>query len=321
MTQCNDELKGRGASRIRTCEYFSRINELAIAQLIKSKLRLFCLMAFGLLLGIGCATNPDTNKRQWIVLSDAREIRIGRTAKPKFIKAHGGLLPSGKIQQHVNAIGVKMADQTRRKSLPWEFHVLDSSVVNAFALPGGKIFISRGLLSKLRTDAQLAGVLAHEVGHVAARHANDQMVDAMGFQGAIILTGMAKRLRDEDWLNILGIGVQAGGTVIILGHSRENELQADRLAVQYMAQAGYNPRGHLQVLQVLTKHDPNHNAKLEFLSTHPLTHRRKHRLETLLAMEYPDTRSYHNGSESFAQIILSNLVKLPPPKHTPERNH
>ncbi len=290
-------------------------------QPIKSKLQLFCLTALALLLGTACVTNPDTNKRQWIVLSDAREIRIGRTAKPKFIKAHGGLLLSEEIQQHVKAIGVKMAAQTRRKSLPWEFHVLDSSVVNAFALPGGKIFLSRGLLSKLRTDAQLAGVLAHEVGHVAARHANDQMVDAMGFQGAVILTGVAKRLSDEDWLNILGVGVQAGGTVIILSHSRENELQADRLAVRYMAQAEYDPRGQLQVLQVLTKQDPNHNAKLEFLSTHPLADRRKHRLKTLLDMEYQNTRSYHNGSESFAQIILSNLAKLPPPKHTPKRRN
>ena len=120
-------------------------------------------------------TIPNLGQSQLNFLSEDQEVQLGEQNAPEVLKELGGELNSPTIQQHVESIGMKMAKLSERPDLPWHFYVVDTEVINAFALPGGKIFITRGLISKMDNDAQLAGVLGHEVGHVTAEHAGQQM--------------------------------------------------------------------------------------------------------------------------------------------------
>jgi len=149
---------------------------------------------------IACSTNQATGRSQLNVLSRDEEINIGEEAAPQFLEEGGGPIPDQQIQQYVSNIGQRLAALSERPDLPWEFHTLDSEIINAFALPGGKVFISRGLLSKMNNEAQLAGVLGHEVGHVTAKHINDRMAAQMGVNFAVIAAGAAASFSEEDWM-------------------------------------------------------------------------------------------------------------------------
>ena len=276
-------------------------------------LLILVLMAAGLL--GGCSTNPATGKRQLNVLSPGEEIKLGEEATPQFLSQNGGEIPSPVIKTYVADIGRKLAAVSERPDLPWEFYVLNSKQINAFALPGGKVFMSRGLLEKMDNEAQLAGVLGHEVGHVTAKHVNDRMAQAIGWGIAGAAIGVAGEISDEDWLKVLGVGVGVGGGVYQLSFGRGQELESDELGVRYMARVGYNPVGQVQVMQILADASGNPNAS-DFFSTHPNPGRRIRDLEEHIRANYPGYdkpgkyRFYH---DRFQKNVLDELAKLPPP--------
>jgi len=265
-----------------------------------------------------CSTNPATGQKQFNVLSTQEEIAIGNEAAPQFISDYGGPIPDEGIRNYVSELGHRLAALSERPDLPWEFHVVDSSVINAFALPGGKVFMSRGLMAEMTNEAQLAGVLGHEIGHVTAQHIGQQMSQRMVVSGVLIGLGVAAQASEEDWVKVLGAGAGAGGTLYLLSFGRDQEIQADTLGVRYMAKAGYNPVGQLQVMEILAKASGGGAGQLEILSTHPLPKTRISHLEKELEQSYPEFRNpdaYRFGFESFEQNILKPMSKLPPPKH------
>lgn len=270
----------------------------------------------------GCSVNPATGKRQLNALSPAQEASLGNEAAPQFLTTYGGDIPSSEIRQYVSELGRRLAQVGERPALPWEFHVVDSAVLNAFALPGGKVFVSRGLLAKLENEAQLAGVLGHEVGHVTAQHVGQQMTRGLLLQGVAIGLGVAASHSDEDWMKALGVGVSVGGTVYLLKFSRDQESEADVLGVRYMAKLGYNPVGQLQMMRVLEQAAAGHAAGMpEFLSTHPLPKTRIRHLEKHIRAQYPDYEdpaAYQFRFAEYKQTVLDTLGKLGPPKHTGE---
>lgn len=276
----------------------------------------------------GCATNPATGEKQLQVLSREEEIQIGEEAAPDFLEQGGGEIPDREVQRYVSDLGARLAAVSERPDLPWAFYTLDSAVINAFALPGGKVFISRGLMEKMDNEAQLAGVLGHEVGHVTAKHINDRMAQALGISIATAAVGIAAQVSEEDWVRVLGAGVGVGGQLFALKFSRGDELQADELGVRYMSQVDYNPVGQLQVMQILKR--ASGGGGIEFLQTHPLPSTRIDRLESLIAENYPradETGAYVFGHDRFEENVLNRLEKLPPAEHgrqgqallTPER--
>ncbi len=271
------------------------------------------------LLPAGCVTNEATGRTSLSLIGEQEEISIGEEAQPEFIQENGGEIPSTRIRQHVSDLGMRLAAVSERPHLPWEFHVLDSSVVNAFALPGGKVFISRGLLERMSNEAQLAGVLGHEIGHVTAQHVNSRMSQAILVQGIAIGAGVAGQVADEDWLKVLGVGAQVGGGVYLLSFSREQESESDMLGVRYMTALGYHPRGQVQLMQIL-KDAGGGGGGIEWLATHPLPDTRIERLSELIADKYPDADSssaYTFAEESFENNVLRELADLPPPRHAP----
>jgi len=263
----------------------------------------------------GCSTNPATGRSQLNVLSRDEEIEIGNEAAPQFIEQNGGEIPSQTIRTYVSDIGHTLAALSERPQLPWAFYVLNSKQINAFALPGGKVFMSRGLLEKMDNEAQLAGVLGHEIGHVTAKHINDRMAQAIGWGLAGAAIGVAGQVTDEDWLTVLGVGVGIGGGVYQLSFSRSQESESDELGVRYMAEAGYNPVAQIQVMEILLRASGGGGGS-DFFSTHPDPRKRIEDLERLIPKRYPgydEPGKYRFYHDRFKENVLDELEKMPPP--------
>jgi predicted Zn-dependent protease len=286
----------------------------------RGRIRAWVLAAVISLAGTGCVTNPATGKKSFILISPEQEISLGAEAQPQFIKDYGGEVPSPPVLEYVRNIGKQLAAVSERPDQPWEFHVLDSNVINAFALPGGKVFITRGLLSKLEDEAQLAGVLGHECGHVCARHTAQRMSQALVVQGVATGFGVVGEISNKDYLRVLGVGAQAGGTVYLLKFSRDEESEADALGVRYMTKLGYNPVAQIRVMEIL-KREAGSGSTPEFLATHPYPDTRIARLNKLIKKQYPDYddfNKYHLYPDRFKTSVLTELAKLPAPRTQPK---
>jgi predicted Zn-dependent protease len=192
----------------------------------------------------GCARNPVTGKSDVTMVSEKGEIEQGRKAHEQVIKFYG-VYEDQALQDYVNEVGQKLAHNSQRPELEWHFTIVDSQEINAFALPGGYIYITRGIMVYLNNEAELAAVLGHEIGHVCARHqvrqqTNQTLAGILG-AGAAIFTGSAAV---ADLANI-------GGQALLSGYGRDMELEADHLGAQYAAKTGYDPQQMLGVLGVL----------------------------------------------------------------------
>jgi predicted Zn-dependent protease len=283
------------------------------------------MLALPLALGVsGCTTNPATGKSYFMLLSPEDEARLGEEAAPQFTQEYGGAVPDAALNAYVEGIGRTLAATTEADypQIDWAFTFLDSDVVNAFALPGGKVFITRGLASRLESEAELAGVLGHEIGHVTAQHANRRISKTIGFNLAITGLAVAVGVSDSDSsLHEYGQyavpALAVGGNIVLLKFGRDEELEADRLGMRYMSRAMYNPRGQLEVMHVLAELSGGARQP-EFLSTHPHPESRIEQIERLLAREYTRETSdpqYVTGAERFQRDFLAPLAGLAPPAH------
>ena len=192
----------------------------------------------------GCATNPVTGDSDFVLLSEDSEISIGRKNHPAIIKKYG-LYDDPAMQKYVQKIGAQLAIKSHRSNLIYRFFVLDSHEVNAFALPGGYIYITRGLIAYLNSEAELAAILGHELGHVTARHGVRQQSAATlgGLLGVIISSKTGSRTA-ADASNLIS-------NALISGYGREHELQADKLGAEYLARTVYKPEAMIDVIRIL----------------------------------------------------------------------
>lgn len=277
----------------------------------------------------GCSVNPATGKRSFTLMSWEKEKALGLAAAPQMTEAFGGAVPDAGVGDYAWEVGAKLVTGVEEgvPDLDWEFTVLNSPVINAFALPGGKVFISRGLADKLESEAELAGVLGHEIGHVTARHSNQQMSAQLGINFAIGAAAVAVGVSDPDSdvrkYGQLGLpAVAVGSNLFLLSFGRSEELEADMLGMRYMARAGYNPRGQLEVMQILADASRGTDRPPEWLSTHPLPESRIDRIQDLLAGEYATTQGNPSFVERRAEYrtrMLDRLDNLPPaPAPTPQ---
>lgn len=269
----------------------------------------------------GCSTNPATGKRQMNWLSAEKEHDLGAKGAPILINQYGGDIPSATIQTYVSDLGQRIAAVSERPDLEWEFHAVDSSAVQASALPGGKVVITRGLMEKLDSEAQLAGVLGHEVGHITAQHGGQKYTRAMIITGLGVGLGIVGGRSDEDWLTVLGVGTSVGGGMYLLSYNRSQETQADELGVRYMTRLGYNPTGQIHVMEVLKQASDADGAGMEFLRTHPYPDTRIKRLNAHIRENYPDhdnPQKYQSHRDNYRLKVLAELERLPPPVHDPK---
>src|SRR5512138_124868 len=214
--------------------------------------------------------NPVTGETQYIDVTPEQEIALGVQAAPEMEQQYGGEDPSQNDQAIVDQVGNKIVQSSPASQTPYQydFHLLaDSQTINAFALPGGQVFITRALYDLLQSEGQLAGVLGHEIGHVVARHSAEQIAKAELTQG---LTGAAV-LATYDPNNPSSVGsAQVAaliGQLITLKFSRDDELEADKLGVCFMTDTGYHPQDMIGVMKILQSVSQG-NGQPEFLSTH-----------------------------------------------------
>ena len=222
------------------------------------------LAALVLVATVACATNPVTGKRELSLLSEAEELAIGQQADAE-IRREMGVYPDQDLQRYVSDIGMRMAQLSHRPNLPWSFTVLDNPAINAFAVPGGYIYVTRGILAYLGDEAELAGVLGHEIGHVTARHASQQYSrQATGGIGLALLSIFVPQTAPFADLSSMGLGM------LFLKYGRDDELESDRLGMEYAAQAGWDPSGVPRFLSTLARVDAMSERGIpNWLSTHP----------------------------------------------------
>jgi predicted Zn-dependent protease len=182
-----------------------------------------------------CTVNPATGKRQITLISEQQEIAMGLQAKEDAVAQYGAY-PDEELQQYVSELGHQLASVSERPELPWSFTVVDDPTVNAFALPGGQIFITRGILGHFNSEAELASVMGHEIGHVTGRHSVEQMSTA---QLANLGLGVAM-IASEDIRPYAGMAAQ-GLQLMFLKFGRDDERESDELGLRYMTRAGYDP--------------------------------------------------------------------------------
>ena len=209
-------------------------------------------------------TNPVTGEKEFTLMSLEKELALGRRTHAE-VQQKWGLYDDDDLQQYIHGVGLKMAKASHWPQLPWRFSVVDDSSVNAFAAPGGFIYLTRGLLAYLCDEAELAGVLAHEIGHVTARHRAKGYTREQGAQAGLWLVRIFwPAARTLSGFADKGLGM------LFLSYGRDDELEADRLAVGYLAACGWDPAGLPRVLTTLGRlQDASGEEVPTWLSTHP----------------------------------------------------
>jgi len=245
----------------------------------------------------GCASNPVTGDRQLMLISREQEQQIGDEYAPEVEKQLGGPINDAQVQSYVNGIGRKIARVSHMPDQEFRYTAVNDESVNAMALPGGHIFITRGMLQNIRTEAQLAAVLAHETVHVTARHSADAMSRQIGM--SLLLSAITTEKTPETVVTI----AQVGSQILDLKYSRGDEYEADTYGVDYLAKAGYDPRAMVQLMEVLEAQSSV--RPIEFFSTHPNPENRKGKIQERIA-----AAGYSGGGAGQAEYKTAVLDKL-----------
>ena len=246
-----------------------------------------------------CSLNPATGKRQFSLVSEGQEIAMGRESDV-IIVAQLGLYGSEELQTYVQELGAKLSSVSERAHLPWSFKVVDDPVVNAFALPGGFLYVTRGILAHLGSEAELVGVLGHEVGHVTARHGASQMS-----KGILAQVGVGVTAAVSPELASVANAAQSGLGLLFLKYGRDDEIQADELGYRYSIRAGYDPSSLVEVFGVLDRvsEEAGGGDIPSWLRTHPEPERRQERIRARLAAEESSLEGLAVRREEYLRML------------------
>ncbi len=252
-----------------------------------------CLVALS-----GCTLNPATGERQLTLMSEAQEVAMGRQAEPQVLASFGEY-PDKEWQTYVNDLGQQLAAASERPHLPWAFHVLDDPLVNAFAYPGGYIYVTRGILSHFNSEAELVSVLGHEIGHVTARHSVEQMSQQQLAQLGLGVAAAAS----EDFRPYAGYAA-AGLQVLFLKFGRDDERQSDDLGLRYMTRAGYDPEEMPNVFRTFDRMQAASGQQIpDWQSTHPNPADRVGRIEAQIVQLPPELRDGKVGRNDYLRRL------------------
>ena len=275
------------------------------------------LLAATLLAGCGTTVvNPVTGQSERTVMDERTELAEGRKAHDEVLKEYG-VYPDQRLQAYVNEIGQKLAKQSHRANIPWTFTVLDSPEINAFALPGGYVYITRGILAYMESEADMAGVIGHEIGHVTARHgaqrATRQQTAGLGVLAATVLGAVLEsKVGVSGGTEMFGQMAKGMAAGYVAKYSREQELQADSLGAEYLARSNYDPRNMIDVIRVLKLQEAFavEEARAEgrpapeganWLSSHPSNDQRLQQISQNAAKYQGSYAS--DGAQRFLQVV------------------
>ncbi|MEM8640742.1 MAG: M48 family metallopeptidase [Cyanobacteria bacterium P01_G01_bin.54] len=247
--------------------------------------------------------NPVTGEQQYLRISTQDEITLGQAARNQLAAEYGGFYGNSRAQDYIAAVGDRLVAQSVAAAAPYpfEFHVLDDpETINAFALPGGQVFITTALLGQMSNEAQLAGVLGHEIAHVVARHGAEHLAKQQ--LGQFLLIAIAAAGGDSETTEQAEILTQVIQGLISLKHSRADETESDRWGFEFMTEAGYSPEGLVDVMLILQT--AGGGELPEFLSSHPNPGNRIRMLEEMIQATYPQgiPAQLETGTERFMPL-------------------
>jgi predicted Zn-dependent protease len=250
--------------------------------------------------------NPITGEKQRVQISPKQEIVLGLRSREQLASEYGGLYPNASLQAYIDEIGNRLVERSEAKTSPYnfEFHLLKSTnVVNAFALPGGQVFITAAMLGRLQSEAQLAAVLGHEIGHVIARHGAEHLAKQQ--LGISLVNAVSIAASDgQQSSQQAAVLAQAVNQLVSLKYGREDELESDRLGLRFMTKAGYNPQGIVELMKILASLSGK-GRNPEILSTHPDPGNRAVQMQNAIAQQYPNgiPSTLESGKTRFVQRV------------------
>ncbi|MGB7581357.1 MAG: M48 family metallopeptidase [Sedimentisphaerales bacterium] len=264
------------------------------------------LLISGLCFSFGCAANPITGEDELMLDRDYHnDIKLGKEIAPKVEEELKGRIKDQILQDYINGVGHKIARFSHNPDFDFNYVAVNDKSINALAIPGGCIFITKGLLAKLESESQLAGILAHETVHVVARDTENMMSKQAGMGALFILA--ASQARNQGEVAAADIALQ----LMDLKYSREYEKTADLGGMEYMLRAGYNPNGMVETMQILQKEEETNNS-CDFFLTHPSPENRIDYLRARIQSHYLDgIAGTKTGEDEYRQNILDRLKNLP----------
>lgn len=267
------------------------------------KLGIFSLFLLFLVLSCATVQDPLTGKPTFTLLPPEQEIAIGKKVIPQAINENNGLYPDEEVQNYIRKIGYKVASKSPRQ-VDYQFFLVNSKEVNAFALPGGPVFVNRGLILILDNESELAGVMAHEVGHITARHHAKFLEKTYGMN--ILLNILAVATSNSQYQQVVMQLAQVSAGLLQLKYSRDQESEADALGVRFIYEAGYDPRGLISTFEKFKSMEKVSTPK--WLLSHPLPEDRIKNVAYLIQTKYPDRLLLKKDSEEF-KIVKQKLLK------------
>jgi len=257
------------------------------------------ILALSLCFCTGCEVNPITGEEEFMLFPEQQDVALGRKYAPEVEKEMGGRIPDENLQNYVDRVGQRIVRVSHRRDFEYHFVALNHKSINALALPGGYVYITKGMLEKLTTEAQLAAVLSHEVAHIVARDVSALMSREIGI--GILLSAVTSDKTPR------GVTVAADLTRQILGlrFSRKDEREADLGGLDYMVQAAYNPYAMVETMQMLQNQQKT--RPIEFFSTHPNPENRIEYLTEEVQAEYYNLAGLKIGKDEYHTNVLSTL--------------
>ncbi len=262
----------------------------------------------------GCATDPVTGKSTLVGLSEGQEIAMDRQQSPHQFSSDYGPVQDEALNRYLDNIGRNISGLSHRPTMPYSFRVVNAVNMNAYAFPGGSIATTRGLVSELEDEAELAALLGHEIGHVNARHAAEQA--GRGMLANTALSGASALLQQSSYAGATGLLQSLGGLgagALLAHYSRDSERESDELGMEYMTRAGYNPHGMVDLMGVLQNKSKHTPGVMELMfSTHPMNDERAHTAKHRASADYAS----FSQSPIYRERFMDNTARLRQQKAT-----
>jgi predicted Zn-dependent protease len=266
---------------------------------------LLAIIICSIFLKFGCASNPITGEEEMMFDKDYRnDIKLGKEVAPQVEKELKGRINDPVMQDYINGVGHKITPFSHNPDFDFNFVAVNDKSINALALPGGQIYITKGLLAKLENESQLAGILAHETVHVVARDTENMMAKQAALGGILVLA--ASQMRNEGEVVAANLTME----LVSLKYSRDDERTADLGGMDYMFRAGYNPNGMVETMQILQKEESL--ASSDFFLTHPSPENRIDYLRARARTHYTGgIAGTKTGMDEYQRNVLDRLKNLP----------
>jgi predicted Zn-dependent protease len=258
------------------------------------------LLTLTVLLCTGCAYNPITGQQELMLFPEKQDFEIGRHYAPEIEKELGGRIEDEQLQNYIDSVGQRIARISHKPAWKYHYVAVNDTSINASAVPGGYIFITRGMLEKLKTEAQLAAILAHETAHVVARDTSNAISNQIGISLLLAAASTAHASRG------VFTAAELSRRIIGLRYSRQDEREADIAGLDYMVVAGYNPYGIVETMQMLE--DQDKNRVVEFLSSHPPPENRVAYLIQRIETKDYDLDKLDVGEQAYSKAVLDRLA-------------